>query len=226
MDIRFTVSSTVVLVPAAAAWCGTVAAMAARRRPGWMGAHALLNLIAGAYALAVLGVTIFPIEVTIGRYGSISPWYDRASFIPVATIDAKTFLLNIFMTVPLGMLLPVLSRRVRSVRTVAVVAAAVSAVIEILQFGLNVFLNSGRTADVNDIIANTAGAVLGYYALRAAYALPAEGGTVRALARPGTVYATAAAPSPRPADVHPIRDHHRDTAAVYSSGRVYRSRHR
>jgi glycopeptide antibiotics resistance protein len=140
--------------------------------------------------VAVALVTILPIEVTIGPYGSDTPWYDRFSFVPVVTIDAKTFLLNIVMMVPLGMMLPLLSTRVGSARAVAVAGAAASTAIELTQFGLEVFLNAGRTADVNDIIANTAGAVLGYYVLRyvlrAARRVPAVAGVVGTLALPAT----------------------------------------
>ncbi len=62
---------------------------------------------------------------------------------------------NILLFVPLGMLLSTLGRRV-----LAVVGAglAVSLVIEVTQYLLNI----GRTADVNDLIENTLGTLIGW----------------------------------------------------------------
>jgi len=62
---------------------------------------------------------------------------------------------NILYFVPLGILLATLGWRFIAV---AGVGMAVSATIEVTQY----FVNDGRTADINDVITNTLGAILGW----------------------------------------------------------------
>lgn len=64
---------------------------------------------------------------------------------------------NFFMLMPLGIYLPLLYKRVSHLVAVAVVAFLVSACIECLQL-----ITSYRSADVDDILLNTAGAVVGF----------------------------------------------------------------
>lgn len=136
------------------------------RRRGTLSARRLLAWwVMCWYLLAVVAVTLFPFQIALGAYGNRSPWYEKANFIPVLTIDPTTFVLNIVMFVPLGVLLPLVTR-VRGVRHVALVALAVSGVVEMLQFLSNVLVSSGRLADLNDLLANTLGGVLGFLAWR------------------------------------------------------------
>jgi glycopeptide antibiotics resistance protein len=67
--------------------------------------------------------------------------------------------------VPLGVLVP-LSFRVRSVGAAALVGLAVSASIEFIQGVGKLALSGVRTADVNDLIANTVGTLLGWWLLQ------------------------------------------------------------
>lgn len=64
---------------------------------------------------------------------------------------------NFFVFVPLGMLLAIVGWRLLVVLGVAL---AVSLSIEVTQY----FTDWGRTADVNDLITNVAGAALGWFA--------------------------------------------------------------
>lgn len=113
------------------------------------------------YVTAVLCVTVLPLQVATGQYANTAPWYTKANFIPVLTIDPTTFVLNVVMTVPLGLLIPLLARH-EGLRTAAIAGLLLSGFVETVQFTSNVLVSSGRTADVNDLLANTAGAVLGY----------------------------------------------------------------
>ncbi|MEH1093412.1 VanZ family protein [Micromonospora sp. CPCC 205739] len=136
------------------------------RRRGALSARRLLAWwVTCWYLLAVVAVTLFPLQVALGAYGNRSPWYEKMNFIPVLTIDPTTFVLNIIMFVPLGVLLPLVTR-VRGVRHVALVSLTVSGVVEMLQFLSNVLVSSGRLADLNDLLANTLGGVLGFLAWR------------------------------------------------------------
>lgn len=104
------------------------------------------------YLVAVLAVTLLPLN---------GPKADTLILVPLITIDPVNFLLNIVMTVPLGFLLPLLTR-VRGAGQVAWLGLAASTAIEVTQFVTDALLHSGRTSDVNDLIANTLGAVAGY----------------------------------------------------------------
>ena len=125
--------------------------------------RAVTLLLTTTYVAAVLAVTLLPLQVQTGTYANQVVWYETLNLIPVLTIDIGTFVLNVVMTVPLGLLAPLLMR-VDTPGHAARVGFIFSLAIELVQAATNIFLSSGRTADVNDLIANTAGAVIGWYA--------------------------------------------------------------
>ncbi|MGW7097839.1 VanZ family protein [Streptomyces sp. NPDC054838] len=65
---------------------------------------------------------------------------------------------NVLLGVPLGVLLPVLVPPARGLLRVAVVTAVLMTLVELIQGALV----SGRAFDVDDVILNTSGALLGY----------------------------------------------------------------
>lgn len=140
-----------------------VATVALRRRrlvsPGRM----LTVLLVATYAAAVLAVTLLPLQVATGVHGNQVAWYEKINFIPLLTIDITTFLLNVVMTVPLGMIAPLIAR-IDTRRRAALVGVLFSLVIELTQAATNIAFSSGRTADVNDLLANTLGTLIGWYA--------------------------------------------------------------
>jgi glycopeptide antibiotics resistance protein len=150
-------------------------ALGHRRALTW--GRALTVLVATSYAAGVLAVTFFPWHVPFGAIGDVSVGSPPAgadrpglrsllNVVPLVTLDPPSFLLNIVMTLPLGALLPLLVR-VRSVPAVATVGLLVSAAIELGQGIGDLQLGMTRTVDVNDLIANVTGAVLGLLVLRA-----------------------------------------------------------
>jgi len=126
-----------------------------RRRPGAASIFAV-------YVVAVVAVTVFPIRVH--RHGR-APWWVVVELVPFH-VPALSFALNVLMFVPFGVLVPLLWPRVGSVRRVAGVALAASAAIEVTQLVLWLAVGNFRTVDVNDLIANAAGGVLGLAVLR------------------------------------------------------------
>jgi len=68
---------------------------------------------------------------------------------------------NIVLFFPLGVFLPLLSQRLRSFKSVFLIALAFSFSIELTQFIWQHFGNY-RSVDIDDIILNTLGGVLGY----------------------------------------------------------------
>jgi glycopeptide antibiotics resistance protein len=124
------------------------------------------------YAVGVAAVTVFPIHLRPGSRGRTGgPWWIVIQAIPF-DVPPVSFVLNIALFAPLGILVPLLWPKADSVRRMAGLAVCVSGGIELAQFILWVTLGSYRMVDVNDLIANTGGAVLGLLALRAAVPEP------------------------------------------------------
>lgn len=80
---------------------------------------------------------------------------------------SKGFVLNIIMFVPLGLLLLMINKK-RSAISVLVLSFTLSAIIELTQLLTMVLgiARSGRCADIDDIIANSLGGLLGYLGYR------------------------------------------------------------
>ncbi|WP_406176540.1 VanZ family protein [Streptomyces sp. NBC_00996] len=68
---------------------------------------------------------------------------------------------NLLLGVPFGVLLPVLAPRTRGILRVLALTAAVMLLVELVQGALI----SGRAFDIDDVILNTAGALVGYLLL-------------------------------------------------------------
>lgn len=79
--------------------------------------------------------------------------------VPMLT-DIKNTILNVFLFLPLGMMLPFLWRRYRHLTDTLIFGFRMSLSIEVLQFF------TYRATDINDIIANTLGTALGYLVFR------------------------------------------------------------
>ncbi len=172
MNAHFVVPSVVVLVPLAVAAAAVVARAMARDTGAQHRRRVLLAAVSAVYGLGVLAVTILPIQVNLGKYRSMNAWYADLEPLPLITADPRSFVLNVVMLMPLGMLLPALNPDLRSVRSVLRLGAAVSLGIEVTQFALGRLLDSRHSVDINDLIANTLGAVVGYLVLRAALRRP------------------------------------------------------
>ncbi|MDJ0385929.1 VanZ family protein [Streptomyces sp. G-G2] len=83
----------------------------------------------------------------------------RAYLVHPASFDTvKQLGGNIVMGVPFGVLLPVLVPRARGLVRVGVVTALVMLLVELVQGALII----GRTFDIDDVLLNTTGALLGY----------------------------------------------------------------
>jgi len=119
-----------------------------------------------AYALAVAAVTVVPMpgHRTLWRH---DPWWTTVVWVP-GRVPAWSFALNVLMFVPFGVLVPLIWRTAGSYLRIGLWALAASAAIEATQFVLDVTLGTHRAVDVNDLIANTAGGLLGLVAARLA----------------------------------------------------------
>jgi glycopeptide antibiotics resistance protein len=144
-----------------------VVLVAMRRRSGASRRRLVAVALLILYAVAVTAVTQFPVRVRPAAFWIDEPWWSVLRWIPFQ-VPPVGFVLNVVMFVPLGVLVPLLWPRTDALLRLTAWAACASGAIELTQFVLWVTLGSRRTVDVNDLISNTAGAVLGLLLLRIA----------------------------------------------------------
>jgi hypothetical protein len=97
------------------------------------------------------GVHLVPAVDLVGQITLMTP---EAAFVQIAG--------NLLVFAALGAMLPVRSAHFASLTVIAAVAATASLTVEILQYALRI----GRVSSVDDVILNTAGAVLAALASR------------------------------------------------------------
>jgi glycopeptide antibiotics resistance protein len=170
-SIMFTIESWYVLGPLFLLGLLVLAFWGKRQERKVTIAQYVVLLSFGIYLLCVTHLVFFPIEVNIGKYANQTKWYQAVNFIPVLTIDKTTFMLNVLMLVPFGMYLPFLNRRIVSFKDAAKLGFALSLAFELVQLLIRVTLGSGRSTDVNDLLANTAGAIFGFFIVKSLFKL-------------------------------------------------------
>ena len=115
----------------------------------------LVKLIFAFYAIAMFSVVGVPAVGTFQLdFGlNLIPFIDIANS-PSAYM--KNTILNIILFIPMGFLVPAVWKNYRSLKTMFFMGLAVSLGIELLQ------IFTFRLTDIDDLITNTAGTVLGY----------------------------------------------------------------
>ncbi|WP_405106608.1 VanZ family protein [Paenibacillus sp. FSL K6-1217] len=161
-SIMFTIQSPYVLVPLFVLFVLYLIADALLNNRMHSAGQYFTILTFSIYLLCVMHLVFFPIDVNIGKYANLIPWYKTINYLPLLTLDLTTFVLNIVMLVPLGMYLPLLHRKFKSLTKVVRYGFCVSLSIEVLQLIIRIVCGSARSTDINDLIANTAGAAVGY----------------------------------------------------------------
>ena len=166
MSIMFTIQSWYVLVPVFILGLFGLISWAKRKQRKINLLQFVVLISFEIYLLCVIHLVFFPIDVNIGLYANQTPWYKTINFIPILTIDVRSFLLNIIMLIPFGMYIPFLNKTMDSVKKAAKFGFMLSLSFEFVQLLVRVTLGSGRSTDINDLLANTAGAVTGYLIVR------------------------------------------------------------
>lgn len=132
----------------------------------------LLMVIFFVYLLAVIKITLFPIPlVRIGftPANNLIPFHTIFRVVEMKSLSYDAYNLggNILLFVPLGFLLPVLFNRQDRFLKVLVLGLGTSFIIESSKFLISFVLGySYRDFDVDDLILNTLGALIGYALLR------------------------------------------------------------
>lgn len=128
-------------------------------------------LLFALYISAVLHITNAGTLYQLLRYG-IEFRQDTINLVPFSRVstpmDYRGCLLNVLMTVPLGLLIPLIWPEKRKFWTALSTGFVFSLVIELSQ------LMNNRRTDVDDLICNTVGACLGFL-LSGLWARPAKG---------------------------------------------------
>lgn len=132
---------------------------AARWRPD--APRVLIYIIFSSYLFALLHITGTGTIYDAMRFGlELSP--RQVSLMPLAGFfaDIEGHLLNVLLFVPLGLLIPIVSGMMPGALSIARAAALTSLAVEMSQL-----LNS-RITDIDDLLMNVIGALMGYGLLR------------------------------------------------------------
>jgi len=139
-------------------------------------------VVEGMFAsyLVVVAFVVFSIG-RLGRTGSAYSW-QLVNLVPLRTIlefarsenvpqAVRQVAGNVILFVPFGVLLPVMIARFRSAAPLLLAAATASASIEILQLVLGLTGLASRSVDIDDLILNTVGGLVGWAVWRGALAV-------------------------------------------------------
>lgn len=117
----------------------------------------------GIYILSVIALTQLPINLDWSTYRDLTPWYKKINPIPILTIDMGSFILNVIMLFPYGVYQYLMTEEEKIRWEYLTLKRFVfSLCIELTQLFMYIIFNSARSVDVNDLVANTLGGVIGY----------------------------------------------------------------
>ncbi|MFB6565488.1 VanZ family protein [Streptomyces sp. NPDC056400] len=144
---------------------GTAAAGGRQRRPAHPAVRALAMVIAFVgtvlFGAALARLTLEPSAASEALvHSNVRPGHSIGAYLDgTSTIEAVRQLGgNLLLGLPFGVLLPVLLPPARGLVRVAVVTVALMTLVELTQGALI----TGRVFDIDDVILNTAGALIGY----------------------------------------------------------------
>lgn len=126
--------------------------------------HQIVTLSLGFIYLACLGYLCFtpPLQVDLSGFGKMKPFY--LGPVPMNPIPFRgiglDFFLNILLTVPLGLLAPLM--RPFKFKKIVLLGVTTGFLIEACQFALDWTFNLNRWVDINDILMNALGVCLGW----------------------------------------------------------------
>ncbi|MCG8334720.1 MAG: VanZ family protein [Proteobacteria bacterium] len=130
-----------------------------------------------AYGMILLSMTVFPITIPEERMpieemlAIKKPWNLKPlsliipqykNMINGQTGAARQFLGNIVLFIPAGLLLPMLGRKLRKFHRVLLIGFLWTLLIETTQLVLHLLCMGWRSFDVDDLILNTLGVIIGY----------------------------------------------------------------
>lgn len=144
------------LISAAALWLPAMAVLGIVFRHKMSRVRMVLCVLFAAYLTVMLSIVGFPriTELTFDMHCNFVPLVD---IIADGERAVTLSVLNIDLFFPLGMFVPLLWEKFRSFKRMALLGFSTSLFIEVMQ------LFTFRSTDVDDLIMNTLGALLGYW---------------------------------------------------------------
>ena len=118
-----------------------------------------LVAVACVYGAGILANTFLPFHA--GGSGSSVPWRVYLHLTPFADTEPSDMAKNVVLFTPLGILLPLLVRGLSAVK-VLFIGFLVAFAMEALQVLDAVTGHGGHIADINDLLSDTVGVVIGY----------------------------------------------------------------
>lgn len=89
------------------------------------------------------------------------------AYVPFQEIGQLGFWLNILMTIPLGIIIAAITKYRWQFKIITITGIAIGCFIEVTQFILDSLSLVARWVDINDVIANGLGFIMGYLLIRA-----------------------------------------------------------
>jgi glycopeptide antibiotics resistance protein len=174
-----TIPSIVIILPALVAWFAGVPLL---KRLGVVelttSRFTLLSLFV-LYVLEVIHLTVFPIHAHTGVWRDLAQFKQGVNLIPFQHVHETDFVLNIVMMIPIGVFLPIVFRRINSLSMVCLLGLFSGALIETNQYILRITVANDRNVNINDVIANASGVIIGYLVFRFAIRTTTLGRTLR-----------------------------------------------
>ncbi len=124
------------------------------------------------YILFVLSLTLFPIPIQKELIMQMqSDQFLKNNYIPFSNMNDQTMITqiggNILLTLPMGFYIPFLIRKIISYPKIASYGFFIAMTIELLQFTISMLIGvTYRVTDIDDVILNTLGVVVGYLFFR------------------------------------------------------------
>lgn len=167
--MQFSLGSTVVILPAILLWIGLTAYLQLQHhfRPSPVRYVFLTGCV--IYLLALIHLTAFPIDIHTGDARAAALDSKSINLIPFDDLRPRDFVLNICMTVPFGIMLPIVLRRFFPIPVMITVALGVGVFFEFNQLLLRWTVGNDRYIDANDVVANATGILLGFMIARLAF---------------------------------------------------------
>ena len=125
------------------------------------------------YLYFLIDLTQFPIYVSPSMADELGRnIFNSLNLIPFKDIFNMTGFYNIVATIPLGVLIPLITQRIWSFESIILIGICTGLLLEGLQLcQLFIIGYTLRIVDVNDVICNGLGVIIGYMIFRAGYTL-------------------------------------------------------
>lgn len=130
-------------------------------------------IIFSVYIIGLISVTLFPFDTyrNVKPTANLIPVFNTINDISGIPADMKGFMTkfwirnvigNLFLLTPLAILVPIIFKKFRNIKPIVLLCLFVSILIEVLQY-LSMFLGNIRSVDIDDVILNTLGSIIGFY---------------------------------------------------------------